>query len=196
MFKCVIPAMVGLVLAPRAQAQDASAFQGAHAEAVVGWSQLRFDLSNLNGGAGRGHPSDIAYGGAAGYDVAVSPTLVAGVEAAVQGSDASLSAGTALNGGFLRARREIDLTRRLGVAVTPGTLLYAKLGYGNLQVRDVRTTAGVTSSKIRDIDGLLAGAGVEVKMSPRTYLKTEYRYGNYADNYASNQVMTGIGLRF
>lgn len=33
-------------------------------------------------------------------------------------------------------------------------------------------------------------------MSPRTYLKSEYRYGNYADNVTSNQVLTGVGLRF
>ena len=195
MFKFPLAAIAVLAAAPAA-AQDATSFTGPRAEATVGWSQLRFDLSDLGTGSGRSHPSDIAFGGAGGYDVAVSPTMIGGIEVAMQGTDIGLATGTTLNGGRLRARREIDVTGRLGTPITANTLLYGKVGYGNLQLRETRTVAGVAANTIRDLDGLVLGAGVEVKMSPKAYLKTEYRYGNYSYDYTSNQVTTGIGLRF
>ena len=169
---------------------------GPRAEAVVGWSQLRFNLSDISTRTGGVHSSDIGYGGVVGYDMALSPTLVGGIEVSVIGSDVSRATGTTTTGGQLRERREIDVSGRLGMPISANTLLYGKVGYGNLQVRETKTVAGVASDTIRDLDGVTLGAGVEVKMSSKAYLKTEYRYGNYADNYGSNQVMTGVGLRF
>ena len=183
------------VAAPAAAQEAASTFSGPRVEATVGWDQLRFDLGNL-GATGRGRSSDLGYGAAVGYDVALTPNLVGGVEAAATLSNVRFATGDVLNGGYLRERREIDVAGRLGTAITPNTLLYGKVGYANLQVRQATTLAGVNSGRLRDLNGVLLGAGAEVKVSPTAYLKSEYRYTNYQDGYTGNAVMTGLGIRF
>lgn len=185
-----------LVASRPAVAQEAaSSFSGPRIEASVGLDQLRFDLSNV-GSAGRSRTSDLGYGAALGYDIALSPSLVAGLEAGVNLSDAAFTTGDAVDGGYLRKRRELTLAGRLGAAITPNALLYGKLGYANLQVRESETTAGVVSGGVRNLDGLLVGAGAEVKVSPNAYLKSEYRYTDYRDGYSGSTVTTGVGLRF
>lgn len=180
---------------PAAAQEVASSFTGPRIEATVGLDQLRFDLSDV-GSARRGKTSDVGYGAALGYDVALSPNLIAGLEAGVNLSDATFATGDALDGGSLRKRRELTLAARVGAAITPSTLLYGKLGYANLQVRESATTAGVETGDLRNLDGLLVGAGAEVKVSSGAYLKSEYRYTDYRDGYAGSSVMTGVGFRF
>ena len=88
----------------------------------------------------------------------------------------------------LRSRREFDFSGRIGTPVTHNALLYGKVGYSNLQVREL--------DQVRDLDGLLLGAGAEVKVSPAAYLKSEYRYVTYGNGYSTNGILTGVGLRF
>ncbi len=178
-----------------ALAQDASEFQGPRAEATIGLDQLRFDLATV-GSDGRAKQSDLGYGFAIGYDAAVTPKLLVGVEGGVNLSDLHAITGDATDGSELRQRRELTLAGRIGTPLTANTLLYGKVGYANLQVREDQTVASVTDSQKRDLDGVLVGAGLEVKMTPTAYWKSEYRYTNYADGYSSNKVLTGVGIRF
>ncbi len=174
-------AMAAMFAAAPAAAQDAAAFKGPRVEATVGLDQLRFDVSNI-GGAGRDKASDVGYGFALGYDKAVSPHVLIGAEAGMNLSDVSYADDA------LRSRREFDVAGRIGTPITSTALLYGKVGYTNLQVREL--------NDVRDLDGVLLAAGAEVKISPAAYLKGEYRYANYADGYTTNGVLTGIGLRF
>jgi len=170
-----------LCAATPAAAQDATAFQGPRVEALVGLDQLRFDVGTI-GGTGRDKASDVGYGFALGYDKAVSPHLLIGVEGGMTFSDVSYADDA------LRSRREFDVAGRIGTPLTANTLLYGKVGYTNLQVREV--------DQLRDLDGVLLAAGAEVKISLSAYLKSEYRYANYADGYSTNGILTGVGLRF
>lgn len=174
-------ALCAAVAATPAEAQDATAFQGPRVEATVGLDQLRFDLADI-GGTGRDKASDIGFGFAAGYDKAVSPSLLIGAEAGMNFSNVSYADDA------LRSRREFDVSGRIGTPVTANTLLYGKVGYSNLQVREI--------DQLRNLDGLLLAAGAEVKMSSAAYLKGEYRYATYGDGYSTNGILTGIGLRF
>ncbi len=174
-------ALLAALAATPAVAQDAAAFQGPRVEATVGLDQLRFDLSNI-GGTGRDKASDVGYGFALGYDKAVSPSMVIGAEAGMNFSDVSYADDA------LRSRREFDFSGRIGTPVTHNALLYGKVGYSNLQVREL--------DQVRDLDGLLLGAGAEVKVSPAAYLKSEYRYVTYGNGYSTNGILTGVGLRF
>ncbi|WP_375251091.1 outer membrane protein [Sphingomonas sp.] len=169
------------VAASPASAQDAAAFEGPRVEASVGLDQLKFDLGNL-GGTGRAKASDVGYNVAFGFDRAVSPSLLIGADAGVTLSDIGA------DGDALRKRRQIELSGRIGTPLTSNTLLYGKVGYANMQVRELNNQ--------RDLDGVLLGAGVEVKVSPAAYLKSEYRYVDYADGYSSNNILTGVGVRF
>ncbi|MDG2535306.1 porin family protein [Sphingomonas sp. HITSZ_GF] len=186
-------AAAGLAATP-ALAQDASEFTGPRAEATIGFDQIRFDLASATDG--REKQADLGYGVAIGYDVAVAPKLIAGVDVGVNLADTGYSYGDATDGGELRKRREITAAARLGTPITSNTLLYGKLGYANLQLREDLTSAGVTSSSRNNLDGVLLGAGVEVKLLPNAYWKSEYRYTDYARGIVTNNVTTGVGIRF
>lgn len=195
MTKLPIVLTAALFAATPALAQDATDFAGPRAEASIGLDQLRFDLATL-GGAGKARQSDLGYAIALGYDAAITPTLIAGIEAGVNLSDVRYATGDATNGSELRKRRELTLAGRIGTPITPNALLYGKVGYANLQLREDQTVAGVTTSAKDDLDGVLVGAGVEVKLTPSAYWKSEYRYTDYASGVTSNKVTTGVGIRF
>lgn len=173
--------------APAFAQTAADAFAGPRAEVTVGLDQLRFNLEEV-AASGRGKASDLGYAAAIGYDVALTPMVVAGVEVGTKLADTSYATST----GYLRTRREITLAGRLGMPVGDNGLLYGKVGYANLQVRE----QDLVSNDKRDLDGVLLGAGAEVRISPNTYLKGEYRYTDYADGYVANNIMTGVGIRF
>ena len=173
--------------APASAQTPAETFTGPRAEVTIGLDQLRFDLEDV-GGTGRAKASDLGYGAAIGYDVAVNPMVLAGIEAGVKLSDTSYTTST----GYLRGRRELTLAGRIGTPIGDNALLYGKVGYANLQVRE----QDLISSGKRDLDGVLFGAGAEVRITPSTYLKGEYRYTDYSGGYVANNVMTGIGIRF
>lgn len=177
-----------------ALAQETSDFTGARAEATIGFDQIRFDLATATDG--REKQGDLGYGVAVGYDVAVAPKVIAGIDIGLNLADTSYSYGNATDGGELRKRREITLAGRIGTPITPNTLLYGKVGYANLQLRQDDAVAGVTSSARNNLDGVLLGAGVEVKLLPNAYWKSEYRYTDYARGVVSNNVTTGVGIRF
>lgn len=180
-------ALVTLAGQPAYAQTTADTFAGPRAEITVGFDQLRFDLDDI-GGTGRSKTSDLGYGAAIGYDLAVNPTLLIGVEGAVNLSDTSY----ATSSGYLRARRELTLAGRIGMPVGDNALLYGKVGYANLQVRE----QDLVGDARRNLDGVTLGAGAEVKITPSAYLKGEYRYTDYAGGYFGNKVLTGVGVRF
>lgn len=191
--RIALAATAGMAATP-AFAQEASDFAGAHAEATIGLDQIRFDLASASDG--RAKQGDLGYGIAIGYDVAVAPKLLAGIDVGMNLADTSYQYGDATDGGELRKRREITVAGRLGTPISSNALIYGKLGYANLQLRQDETVAGVTTSGTSNLDGVLLGAGVEVKLLPNAYWKSEYRYTDYAKGYVSNNVTTGIGIRF
>lgn len=191
----ILVVLAAMAAGTPAHAQDTTEFAGPRVEAVVGLDQLRFDLASI-GGDGRAKQADLGYGIALGYDVPVTPTLLIGVEGGVNLSDIRAVTGTATDGGELRQRRELTLAGRISTPLASNLLLYGKAGYANLQLRESTTVASATTSATRDLDGVLLGTGIEVKVTPNAYWKSEYRYTDYADGHISNKVTTGIGLRF
>lgn len=168
----------------------AQTFTGPRVEATIGWDQMHFDLSDV-GGVGRDKQSGLGFGGAVGYDQQIGTNLVAGVEASASGADTGF---TATNGTLLRERRDLAFAARIGTKVSPNALLYGKVGYTNLQTGTSSPASGAELT--RDLDGIVLGAGVEVAVTPKVYLKTEYDYSNYAAGVTKNDVLTGVGLRF
>ena len=177
-------------------AQSASAqevFSGPRVEATIGWDQLRFDLGGTDA---RAKESDLGYGFAAGYDQQLSDTLIVGVEGAVTFSDADYATGDLVDGTGLHAKRELGLFARVGTPLGQNGLLYGKLGYTNLRMRSSLTADSVTTSDTKNLDGVAVGVGAEVGIGGGAYLKSEYRYSNYQDGFAKNDILTGVGIRF
>ena len=179
------------------QEAPAKAFAGARVEATVGLDQSSDDAiysKELTG---------MRAGVAAGYDVAIGKRVTLGVEAGI----GWMVAGHTNFGPYLpadpntyqlSAGRDIDVSGRIGYAVSPKTLLFAKAGYSN-ETYNVRSSDG-REFRDRKNDGLRLGAGIEQKLTGNVYAKAEYRYtmgSAPGDNDPKrHQLLTGFGVRF
>ena len=176
-----------------ALAQDAEPFDGARVEGVVGYDTTDVEDEGSNG---------ITYGAGVGYDVQ-SGGAVFGVEA--EASESTIDecvADVDLAGDELcaEAGRDLYAGGRIGAAVSPNVLVYAKGGYSNARLRvdyeDGTAGTALDFSDGRNLDGVRVGGGLEVAVGPNSYAKTEYRYSNYEDGFDRHQVVAGFGFRF
>jgi outer membrane immunogenic protein len=94
--------------------------------------------------------------------------------------------------------RDIYVGARVGTTVGANTLLYAKAGYTNARVRTTYDGPGTALDFDvgENLDGFRVGAGAEFALGPNSFLKTEYRYSNYEQDFAKHQVVAGFGFRF
>ncbi|MDF2382983.1 porin family protein [Nostoc ellipsosporum NOK] len=179
-----------------AQSTD-SGFTGPRAEAVVGWDHVKPSGSGVKGADG------VLYGGQIGYDFQAG-NAVFGVEGEATGSTAKRTDTSVLVAGD-RARistgRDLYVGARVGFTVGGNALIYAKGGYTNAKF-DSRYVSGTTNVSTSDnADGWRLGAGAEVKLNDKVYLKGEYRYSKYNNDDAGidakrHQVLAGVGVRF
>lgn len=217
----ILAAGTALAAAAPAMAQEAPSqtFSGPRVEAIAGYDSSRSGSSvdqdntrnvkqSING---------LVYGGAIGYDLPVGSNLVIGADAELTGSTAKWDNNNGVpntfNLGRVKAGRDIYVGGRIGYAVSPQTLVYVKGGYTNARF-NLEGTDGTTDLRQRlDTDGYRVGAGVEYAMTPRSFVKLEYRYSNYKkgefdfngstpDSSRFNidtdrhQVVAGVGVRF
>jgi outer membrane immunogenic protein len=139
----------------------------------------------------------IRLGLAAGYDIALAPRLIAGIEAGIGWSVADDTRGTIGTARYrLSNGRDIDAALRLGYLVAPRTLVYAKAGWANSKAEVRVTQAGGTVRASDDDDGVRLGAGVEQMLGEHAYAKAEYRYTAYGDGVDRHQALLGVGWRF
>jgi len=191
---CALAAAALIGVAAPAAAQDAATFTGPRVEAQVGWERIRFDLGDY-GVEESTQDSGITYGATVGYDVALGTSLVAGVEATLSYSstDGAFADSSAL-GYTYDTGRELAVAGRVGVPVGSSALLYGKAGYTNLRVSAVDDAATTTTRT--DLDGIQAGVGAEIALTPSTFVKGEYSYSDYENDISRHRILTGIGIRF
>ncbi|GAO39595.1 hypothetical protein SCH01S_35_00300 [Sphingomonas changbaiensis NBRC 104936] len=192
MKKILIAALFGAAAATPALAQNAAPFTGFRVEGLAGYDHLKG-----NGGGRDG----VAYGVGAGYDFQLGG-MVAGVEGEWMDSNTDgckNSFITATDTVCATAKRDLYVGGRVGAAVTPSTLIYAKAGYTNARVgvnyTDPATPANNFSTR-NNLDGVRVGAGIEQKLGTNLYAKAEYRYSNYEAGVSRHQVLGGVGIRF
>lgn len=156
------------------------------------------------------------YGAALGYDYNMNGVII-GAEAELTDSEAD----TEYDDGFetfglgaLDAGRDIYVGARLGYAIRPATMIYAKAGYTNARFNYLGTDGDTDYDVNLDTDGYRVGAGVEQMFGANAFGRLEYRYSNYseaeldfeADNVADSdrfdidsdrhQVVASVGWRF
>jgi outer membrane immunogenic protein len=182
---CWLPAASALAaFAAPALAQDAPPpnFNGPRVEAVAGTD------------------GTLLYGGAIGYDLQRGK-LVFGFE-----GELDLSAGkhcetldVSIHDRLCeRGRRDLYAGGRVGVAVAPGTLLYAKAGFTHLRERVTYDggSGGGTFRYVDRLNGIRVGAGIEQRIGAKVYVKGEYRYSDYQYRGYKHDGIVGIGIRF
>jgi outer membrane immunogenic protein len=112
--------------------------------------------------------ADVAYGASAGVNIPVGD-LIVGAEATVDN---------------VFDNRDVGASAKLGY-VFGKFMPYAKVGYANYE--------DVTS---RNLDGLRVGGGLEYNIGTNSYIKTEYRYTDFAGNTGKHSALVGLGIRF
>jgi len=108
----------------------------------------------------------------AGYDVRVSPTIVAGAFIDADISNMSNPDFGALSLPFDH-RYSLSIGGRLGFLATPATLWYVTAGY-------TRANFAFEILGNFDFDGVFFGAGVETRLPGNWSLRGEYRYTQFA----------------
>lgn len=210
---------VSAAIAPAA-AQD-SPFTGFRVEALGGYDVLRSGEADDDGVASTDNDGDesvegFGYGIGAGYDFDLGGVVV-GIEGELSDSTGKREGGESIDGveylGRIETGRDLYAGVRVGVPVTPRTLLYAKGGYTNAAIEAGYTSNNDVFEADTSLDGYRLGAGVEQLLGPNAYAKVEYRYSNYnslrfddeltggepfeADiDLDRHQVMAGVGFRF
>lgn len=157
------------------------------------------------------------YGAAVGYDINTGG-VVLGIEAELTDSTAETEIDAGDFEGFglgnVETGRDIFLGARVGVPVTPSTLIYAKGGYTNARYNIDASFDGEDFRSSIDTDGFRVGAGLEQAFGDNAFAKIEYRYSNYSEaeidfensdladvdlgdiDVDRHQVMAGVGIRF
>lgn len=192
---CFAAAAAAAAVASPVFAQDSEpadkAATGFRVEAIAGYEDASFD-SVRNG-------SGLLYGVGVGYDIAAGRFRFA-LEAEASDStarDCSVFAGAQI---CSRAGRDLYAGARVGGMISDNMLLYGKVGYTNFRHSTRFTPAGTTTPLVLhpEPDGLRLGAGTEIAVGSRTFIKAEYRFSNYeaSQSYDKHQGVIGFGLRF
>lgn len=189
----VFAAMAAATVATPALARDKAPFSGPHIQGVVGYDTTDIGDRNSDGAT---------YGASAGYDFRAGGAVL-GIEA--EATDSTVDecvAGVVTPGDELcgKVDRDLYVGGRVGAVVGSKTLLYAKAGYTNgrlgLDYEDGTPATVADFSTRENLDGVRAGAGAEIALTPHMFLKAEYRYSNYEQGFEKHQGVAGLGFRF
>lgn len=207
-----------LVSATPALAQDRAPFTGPRVEALVGYDVLRSGEADdgvaTTDNAGDESIEGLAYGVGVGFDFDLGG-VVLGVEGEYAESEGQQEFDETIDGtaflGRIETGRDLYVGGRIGFAVTPRTLVYAKAGYTNTSIESAFTSSSDSVDFDTTVDGYRVGAGIEQMLGTNLYLKAEYRYSNYNGlsfdddlfgdedvdiDLDRHQVLAGLGFRF
>lgn len=219
---CAILAAGSALASASAFAQEATPaanFEGPRIEALVGYDNHRSGSEvDIDDSRDLKQSIDgVSYGVGIGYDFAAGDQMTIGAEAEITESSAGWDNNNdqinVFNLGRVNAGRDIYVGGRIGYAVSPTTLLYAKAGYTNARYNFQGSDGTTDLSQRLDTDGYRVGAGVEHKLGTNAFVKLEYRYSNYGEGEIDfngetpdssrfdidtdrHQIMTGLGYRF
>ncbi len=204
---------------PDSPTSPAQAFSGSHVEATIGWDHLHNKSYNDTGVTPmEGSADGVTYGGAVGYDFALTNAITLGAELGIYGSSAKWdNTGNLVAGSFdtatVKPGRDIFVGARVGYALSPKTDLFAKAGYTNARFKVTGTDGTNYLYQSMNEDGFRLGAGVEQKLTRATYVKFEYDFSHYGsgqfDYFGAtpngsgfdlhndrHQLLASVGLRF
>ena len=147
-----------------------------------------------------GTKAALIYGGSAGFDVALSKNLYAGVEASYDHGSARpcMPEGDVPRGTICEnIRRETGVTGHIGTKLNDTTRLYALAGYNNGHFRRHVDIPGVIDFKSTgNGGGYRVGAGARRMLSQKLFTKIEYRFAKFDGSTSRHNAVIAIGLAF
>lgn len=190
MRKYVFAALLAGTIAAPAMAQEAAPFTGPRIEGIIGYDRAGTeDVEDSDG---------VVYGAGVGYDFQLG-NLVAGVEGEFTESTVDECVGGVViqnDNLCAQAGRDLYVGGRIGSLVGPSTLLYAKAGYTNARLETEYDDGTTETETGENLDGVRLGAGIEHAIGPNSFVKAEYRYSNYEQDFEKHQGVVGFGFRF
>lgn len=182
----ILAAGTAIAVAAPAMAQESPAqtFSGPRVGVVFGYDKSRsgstVDQDNTQD---RKQSLDgLLYGGEIGYDIPLGSNLVVGADAELTDSTAKWTDTFEPNTfslGRVSAGRDIYVGGRIGYAMSPRSMIYAKGGYTNARYNLQSSDGSIVQDQRLDTDGYRVGGGLEYAFSPKTFGRIEYRYSNY-----------------
>lgn len=142
---------------------------------------------------------EVGYRFHVGYDAQIGNALVIGSEAGLGRGGTTLTASSALGEYSLKPGWSWDASARAGVVTAPSVLMYGRLGYSWLRVREQTNFTALTS---KDLDtsstrrGFMFGAGIEAKVTQKIFVRGEYNRTNYRDGLKTSKVMLAVASAF
>jgi len=208
----ILGALLASAIAAPAIAQESAPFTGPYVNGIVGYDTVKGGEDDLDDSR-----DGVLYGGQLGYDFQLGGAIV-GIEGELSDSSTRARASDVTNGitanQSLAADRDLYVGARVGFALAPSTMLYAKGGYTNARFKYDFNDGTNSFNEGFTADGYRLGAGIEQKLNlfgPSGFVKAEYRYSNYKNLDLSigddeiddldidadrHQVLVGVGVRF
>ncbi len=177
-------AMIASVPAFAQETTNATAFQGLRVQAIAGYDHIRSGSTvDINSDRVKQSIDGFVYGGGVGYDFAVGSRVTIGGDAEISGTTASFDQNNSQPNTFtlgrVKAGRDLYFGGRIGYALSPATLVYAKGGYTNTRYNFELTNGTTSQSRRLDTDGYRIGAGLEYKLGQNLFVGGEYRFSSY-----------------
>ncbi|HEY1125900.1 MAG TPA: porin family protein [Sphingobium sp.] len=205
--KVSIAALTAFAAMPALAQDERPPFTGPRVEVIGGYDNVQPGDDNSDDAA-----EGFTYGVGLGYDFQIGGAVL-GIEAELADSTGKITGRDIdISGDSLRLEsdRDIYVGGRVGFAVGPSTLLYAKGGYTNFRVQSrYENSTGTVFDQGVTLDGWRAGLGLEHRFSllgPSGFIKAEYRYSHYGNINLDNvnadidvdrhQAVLGVGFRF
>jgi outer membrane immunogenic protein len=181
---------------------SAQSFQGPFVGLQGGWNHDKVAAAPWDGSELKVEKSKHAPAGSLvlGYDQHLAPNVVVGLEAGLTAT-AKDKIVRSESGASLEVdpKYSLEASARGGYLLDPSTMVYARGGYTNLRTVTELTGKDGTLRHKANLDGWMAGAGVERLFTANVSGRVEYRYSDFSGNGGDvkrHQVFVGAAYRF
>jgi outer membrane immunogenic protein len=166
----------------------------ANAQAFV-QAEAGVDSLSANGESKEG----VSYGVTAGYDLPLSGGMFVGVQGTVADSTTKECVSDVLVLGdraCIKAGRDLAAAVRLGTSIGDKSKLYVLGGYTNARLIATYNDGTTQGSDGENGDGWRLGAGYQLDLSEKLFVKAEYRYSNYEGDFSRHNGVIALGAKF
>ncbi|WP_230279788.1 outer membrane protein [Croceicoccus sp. Ery15] len=166
----------------------------AHAQAYV-QVQAGLDSVSVEGESEEG----VAYGGAIGYDFALTDNWFVGVEGSIDDSTTKACVSDVLSIDdevCVKTGRDLAVVGRIGTKLGEASQIYVLGGYTNARIKATYDDGVDSFSEGDNGDGFRLGAGYRLNFSENMFGKLEYRYSNYESDFSRHNALVAVGMSF
>ncbi|WP_260928647.1 outer membrane protein [Novosphingobium sp. 9] len=140
--------------------------------------------------------ANIAYGVSGGYDYQMQGGIFVGAMGSFGDSETRACVSDDGDRACIKTGRDLAALVRLGTTVGERSKVYLLGGYTNARAIASASVDGTHVEAHKDLDGFRLGAGGQVDLTSKLFLKAEYRYSNYQYGVSRHQGVVALGVNF